>query len=402
MIKNKKTRKALFLGWAIVVPVLVVGDILMRMKVFPVTSEMDRKIENGLHDVHRKPSKTVDDARNLALRDQSEIATNEHSKKNGNLKESTITPEIAKALMAEAASLINIAEQEDVYRDVIKRLCEAGYTDEAWRLILSDPGSNRSAQLWAFFSSAAIDSKTCSGYIAGLFDPNEKEGAIVAFAVKNFDKFPSIYEDSNFSRILQELTARNPNTLRELIGDGLRSRFDHCASNEEKEKINQMLLDFHSKNLVSDDVLAGMLVRNRQKSPFDLWSWISDSSVGLGESPNFEAEVRTGIIQRMVFENPTNALAKISSSSGNGADADLFTGLSQWAQNNPRAANDWYLSQRVKLTESQQDSAAKAFAMLALGYQETQVAESWANQIQNDEIRNTIIDKIHSLSLNKP
>jgi hypothetical protein len=309
--------------------------------------------------------------------------------------EEPINPQSAAVAFGEAAEIKDVLEQANKYREIIKELCEAGYTWEAWELIIQEPGYNRDSQIWAFFFSANLDNRKSFELIRDLSDPKERQGALQAYLARNPDNLPAILADAEFQRLTQEMTGTYPNALVDVIGGSLRANFDAASTDEEKEKAMSMIVELHSKNLVSNEVLATMIVRNRDKNPFDLWSWISESTMGSGEFGNDETAVRKGIIQGMVFEDAEKALTEISTNSGKSGDSDLFVGLGILAENNPKAANNWYLSQKSNLTSSQQDHAAKAFAMVALRYGESQNAENWANQISNPDLRKSVIERIH-------
>lgn len=305
-----------------------------------------------------------------------------------------LAPDAARAELQKAELITNLLDQVKAYMEITRRLCEAGYFEEAWQMILNEPGANRSAQLGVFFSLTPLDFRLCVSKIENLPDSVEKKVAIQSYLGGHFQQFSKLMEDINFKRMTQELSESDPNALASIIAGGLRISFD-AASESEKEEINKFVLEYHSQNLISDFDFSTMVTRNASKPPFELWSWISDSSMGVKHPESFEGQLRTAIVQNMVLEDAPKALSEFSASREKSSAADLYSGLSQWASMDSKAANAWYLSNRFRLTEDQQDAAAKTFSTLALTYGETEGAESWANKINNVDLRKSLLEKIH-------
>ena len=306
-----------------------------------------------------------------------------------------MTPAEAKKLMKNAASISDMQEQSQAYRSIMAELCEAGYVTEAWEMLLPDAGYNRDVQLAKFFYSVPLDPKTFSEKVATLEDPSEKKTALTSYLARNSDQYPGILENPEFKRIAGDLEKTDPHALAEILGTGLRAKFDLSSDPADKEKINGIVRELHSKNLITNADFSKMIAKNISRNPFELWSWVSDSSMGIDDPASFEGQIREGVVRGMVAKNAAEALTKIASDTGPSAIYDLGQGLTSWATNNPKAANEWYVNEGSKLTQAQQDSAAKAFANVALSYRELAGAENWANRISNTEIRNAILEKIH-------
>lgn len=313
--------------------------------------------------------------------------------------QSAMTPQRAKMLMDRAGSITDIHAKARVYREAIRELCKAGYADEAWEMILDEPGFNRDSQITAFFLTAPLNIQTCVEKIAALHDSSEKQIALQYFLSKNFTEYTRLLEDPKLKEVLQEIIKADASALSNILGTVLRNRFD-SGDEAEREKINQIVLDLHSKKQISNEDFTNMLSRNAAKPPAELWAWIANSTVGLNGAENFEVQMRNGIIERMVSENPLEAISKLATASGDGAGYDLRLGVITWAKSNPKAANEWYVAQRSSLPLAQQDSAAEAFATVALKFREVEGAAVWANQISNPDVRNALLDKINNQSPN--
>jgi hypothetical protein len=304
-------------------------------------------------------------------------------------------PNEARKRLKAAASISDLLEQEKAYRAIMAELCEAGHTEEAWATILPEAGRNRDVQIARFFFSASLDPQSFSAKLASLDDASEKKSALTSYLARSAEQYAEILESPEFKPVADELQKNDPNFLADVLGEAKRVKYDTSDDPAMKENIMGMIRDLHSKGLISNLDFAGMVARNIKKDPFELWSWVASSPMGIDDPSGFEGQLREGVVAGMVSKDAEGALARISADTGSSATRDLYTGLSRWASNNPKAANNWYLREGTKLNQLQQDSAARAFATVALELREMDGAEDWANRISDPATRDSILQKIH-------
>lgn len=305
----------------------------------------------------------------------------------------------AKNLLIEAAAITDLHAQAAAYREATKLLCEAGYYKEAWETILPEPGLNRTAQLGVFFSLVTIDFETCAKLMLALPDSVEKASALESYVAGHFKQFPEILENSSFKSIMEQLTASNPSAREEIIGASIVTAYDYATSEEDRENANQMARLFHSKGLLSDEQFSHMIARNfESRNPFEFWTWIKDSKMGITESQsNFPKQARMAIVDGMVNKDASKALSIFAESEGTSSAHDLFLGLKQWTGVNPSAANDWYVKNQASLSEAKLDSAARAFAGAALDAKEIEGARQWSSTIKDPKLRELVAQQINDL-----
>lgn len=247
-------------------------------------------------------------------------------------------------LLRKAALLTNIKERTEAYKDIIRRLCESGYYNEAWDAIVEDPGVNRNAQIAMFFLMAPLDLGSCLAKMNLLSDSIEKETALSFFLTGHFDQISRNLEDSRFKSAIESLLSSNPNALIEIIGSSVRNKFDLSASEIEKEEINNVALDLFSKKLISGADFATIIARNGDKDPVELWSWISNSSMGFENPDAFEGQARNAIIQAMVRQNSGEMMDSLKNAANEFSGSDLSSALKYWTLMDSKAANDWYVT----------------------------------------------------------
>ncbi len=315
---------------------------------------------------------------------------------NTNKKDVHISPDEAKEMMRNAAMITDQREKAAAYRNIMRRLCEAGYTEDAWQLIVEDPGLVRDAQVYEFFTSSTLALSTCLSKVAMLRDDSEMKTALAGYLQNNLHDINRIVNDYGFVEITNRLNEKDSHALDEILTSALRMSFDNASSEERKEEVNQMVIDYHKKGIVSNSDYATFIARNiNSNEPFDMWQWISDSSMGVSSPEgSFESQARAAIVGSMVNQDPEKAMAQLKASSSDGSSYDLYLGLESWTKTDPGAAYNWFDDNRASLTADQQDSAARAFAVNALAFREFEGAERWVEKIKNEDLRSDLLKKI--------
>ena len=300
-------------------------------------------------------------------------------------------------MLREASLVTNRNEQAEAYSNVTRALCEAGLFDQAWSSILSGTGYNRTSQLDKFFLLAPLSRQQALSKITSLSDAPEQKVSVAAFLAKNINELSDLLKDSNFNQLFLQRSASDPSFLVDVVGEALRTNFDVFAKNPEaKEQANALLLDYHKKGLVSDNVLATMVYRNQNKTitGIELWKWFANTTMGIDTTNPFDLEVREGVVDGMVVNNPSQALQDIVANKNVNAAFDLYTGLNRWTALDPSAASKWYEINKTELSPEQSDYAAKAFAKSAIEVSEQDGAEQWASKITNQRLRESVENEI--------
>ena len=307
-----------------------------------------------------------------------------------------MTPQRAKELFAEAATMKNIQEQARLYRNTMAELCLAGYTKEAWEMMLSDPGYNRDSQVGAFFLNAHLGYIDLVNKISELGSSREKESALGCIFARNINRYNTLLEDPLFMESVAQASGDNPDALAKAIGKGLRIGIDLASNDSEREEATQSAVELYSEGMISDENFSYILSRNMSKSPFSLWEWISDSSLGRSDPESFEGKMRQGIIDSMINEDAPEALSQLATNSGDLGLENLYDGLYSWAFQSPIDASRWYQQKSSNLDSGQQDITAKVFADLAIFHGEYDGALSWAQDIKDSTLREEVLNKINS------
>ena len=304
-----------------------------------------------------------------------------------------MNPEQARKLLDAASKETDMGKQAHVFRTVIKELCEAGFHKEAWDMIISTPGFSRDSQIFAFFYYAEIDLAQFAIKYDTLNDTSEKKNALGSYLGRNLEKYPAIMDE--LKPYTQLVLSDDPGALSDIMGKALRIRYDTSGDEALHQKIVDHTLELHQEGVLSDTELSYMMTRNlRNREPRELWSWVSDSTFGIDEPESYPGQLRAGIVQRMVMSDPVETLSQMINNPAEPAAYDLAVALSTWTSKDPTAANGWYIQNKDQLSQIQLDVSAYAFAESALELREFDGSESWANQIENEDMRNEALENI--------
>lgn len=320
------------------------------------------------------------------------LEINSYSKniKNGEL----ITPPSAETLLKHSLEKPNFHERLFESCKVIAKLCKAGFTEEAWKMIENDEGSIRTGQLDAFFKDSNLtiadalskidkiplkgDKGTAvSGYLGSLAPENLRE----LIDNKSLDKFVAISNQLH------------PSAFTNILSGTLHDHLWKPGPESEKRNILNLATDFHNRGLVDDSGYALILDASPSIDSFEKFSLLSGSSKELLPDPDTE-RLRKKMISAMIDSNAGKALDQISKVKGYQGTSALSTALEKYGTADPVGANQWFVTNQSTLAPEQRDSAAFAFFKLAVKEQETEGARAWMDQIQNPKIKKQATDQL--------
>lgn len=304
-----------------------------------------------------------------------------------------ITPELAKSLLLEYEKIPNLRDRLRLVSDLMRDLCNAGYSSEAWKMIDGKSGSIRTTQIQAFFASAVLDRSEIFAKISNIAEngyENEQLGALSAYMSRyRTSEIDSLIDDPQFKNIANSGgMVRFKGMMRNYLVSELSIK-DEGAQRAAVDAADR----FFEKGFLRGGALLSILQKADLVDPFEKWKTISELIPNVSDDPEGHREY---IVQEMILDNAPKAMDALISSDNTQSDKDFSVALKKWAVSEPGAANRWYGLRGKDLREDQQDTAAKAFSELAKSYGENDVAIKWANQIKNIEQKNKILNELNS------
>ena len=307
-------------------------------------------------------------------------------------KENKATPPLIRQLLDEIYQISDITVRATKSGEAIKALCLAGFQEEAWSLILENPGLVRNRQLIDYFASTHLTSyQFCEKY-GSLRGNGEAQLALKSW-LGNFEtaELLSMLDiDKGNSDLLR---ARESD--KELFSSGvatyfeLKLRTNSFEPSEAARNLQQENLLYVASALLGSGVLDPSSVQSlirvvKFDDPFKKWDYLNSISNPATE-PFLDLEGgRSQTISDMVRTNANDTLEKFK-------DLDsavyLHKAVKSWISLDAAQAGSWYKDNKLNLTSSLQSAAASAFFQTAMDYREMESAVSWAQEIKDPELK---------------
>ena len=305
--------------------------------------------------------------------------------------------------------------------------------DDSIKILLALPHSEgRSAMLAAIFLTAADDNPLRAVESAtSLVGPGDNRTAILSFIFTHSESeglaMKSIDEGYQFYSQLQTQEERNDlihlitaslakkSSVEEVvdlasrvtndqfsistIGSFLRASAFYSSDPEvrlkRKKKLDQTINRFKSevkKGNVDKDVFRKSLHEISSKYPNKVWDIIGDDVSGMKKlSPE-----ELGILTDVVKSNPNKMTVDLFESASSSEFVKTHA-LKEWTKVDIAAAGNFYVENRKQLSREQRISLDKNIAEKSLALGENDTALLWAEKIENEVIRNSMVKKITKL-----
>lgn len=297
----------------------------------------------------------------------------------------TITPDDARKVLdqlrQEEKNLEALAKKT---RDIIARLCLAGYSREAWELIDAESGIVREASLKGFFHDATLPKEELMRLLDGL---EKKERAMGLSGY--WDRFAP----EEFARLnLSEFAIRSPDeraALRQTFEAMAAKAFDP-ANPDIGKGVRQDLL-----NLAADQVNGGVLIysdvgkmlqQDPSKDGFTYWDALSRVDPELRKGQDTLKGTDAQIIRAMIVQDPERTM-NMTLVMGSPARGKGYVALEKWLTMDFRSAEAWY---QRNSQQADADSSAVAFMRACGTLGRYQDALDWYARIEKDGWRNGV------------
>ncbi len=300
---------------------------------------------------------------------------------------SGLTPEKARHLMSQASSLYPDINERSVYcAALLRSLCEAGFSEEAWLLIDPVAGMLRRGQLSQFFASAQLE----KGRLFELMrdDPSELGSSLRGYLRR--------FTPSELKSILEsgELTKYLGDDLKGAQIEGgvvvsLQLALTRAAP-VERENVVEEIAKMYQDRLIDARAFFDILNRESVGDSFERWRLLQSAGI---EDGGEDREFRDAMIRSMVDADGARALDLIAQTHGDDT-IDLEAGFRQWLQNDPVSASSWFHQRISKMTDNQRDAVRAANFLNAVEFRDFESARAWLNEVSSVERKATLSSKL--------
>jgi hypothetical protein len=216
----------------------------------------------------------------------------------------------------------DIDQRSGLAADIIKRLCLGGFTQEAWRLIESDPGQVRDFQLTAFFENAQINTVDA---FARMQECRFNSDIQIAFScyLSRFElaEINVLLQDPRYQEIFKELRDRSyPNLISNSLSMAFQNKIIDAPYLDQMDLLKQATKS-HSDGMLNDSGFAGVLKLARQISSEERWDVMNI----LNSNDRHVRVLRDQIIADMIRRDAVAALDLVISTTGSSRLQDTQT-----------------------------------------------------------------------------
>jgi hypothetical protein len=303
-----------------------------------------------------------------------------------------IDPSEAKELLLSARDKFSdITERSKYCAEIIQRLCEAGYTAEAWELIDDGAGQVRNFELSAFFKRSGLSSSEALTKMGTLEYRTDYQVALNAYCSSlSIEKLQTLLSEDSSVKVIGDLAKQSkfPDLFSNALKIALESKFGEASKPELKELFG-LAGSLSEKKVLSQSVFYELLSAADALDPFEKWD-LAAPVVGNDMAKSSE-KIRNEIVESMIGENAPDAMSRMIKSPGEQGLVDVQTALAHWYEIDSAAATDWYYNQSPQLSAQQADGATLAFFSSAILHEEFDTAVQWAERIKDVKLREQAI-----------
>jgi hypothetical protein len=364
----------------------------------------------GLYEFRSGPNKNINfkESNSSVARDRANLDSSINQKQvkpewfkdlisyNKTLKE--VTPASAHQMLAEFnASTADINKRANFATLMIVKLCQKGYSNEAYSLIDPSYGDIRKDQLVAFFEKAELDEKTLFDLLGKKNIKGDLQNSLFGF-MRRFkpEELEKILSSSEMKEILED--AKNLGEFID-INNPITSSFAQPDANH--ESIVQAALNLNSKGLLDPNSVMSVVGNDNPERAFEKWSLVKTLSANREEDQTKFRNGRELLIRNMVRIDAQKAMREILAGSLEDFETikDIRAAVGIWSQVDARGGYNWYTTNKKNYSQKQQTVIATSFSSEAYSAGEFEVARQWINEIQDPEARasglKALEDRLH-------
>jgi hypothetical protein len=347
-----------------------------------------------------RPDNNAASARNQRrLPDRGEVTSSKPSKAYAHPNDpSLINPAEVKRLLAAAVeNMPDITQRSEYCGNLIRQLCLAGFSSEAWELIQASAGQVRNLEISAYFESSTLKDGKLLAKIRELDQPFDRGVAFDAFLSRfSSSEVQGFLSSSDFKKYLESMGPGFAVELSNSISSLLQGELIMSDGSNNGEILN-VASKLHASKALTTDGLMEVIDRDRSTGPFDKWNVISGLKPSTGEGQ----AIRDRILNGMVKSDAVAAMSQILQSPGDQAMVDMQKITREWTKIDSRGAFEWYLNNAEAITKGQRSGIAMGFFKSALDIGEFDVARQWAERVEIPELRSGALKAIDTKTKTK-
>ena len=303
-------------------------------------------------------------------------------------KEKPLAPGEAGEAMRRALALPQMNMRSRAAAFVIRDLCLAGHTEEAWGMIRKESGQVRQAQLVMFFNhTEPLPPLAVLGKMKELAGPAEVRSALDAYlSPRTLEEIWLLMKEPAFLAAFQSLEAGYPPGTVPVLVQIMDDRLHAVRSDGDRRRVAEFALALYKLKAVDAAALMGAFRADSSRDAFARWEQVTaalaDVTTVFENEPN-----RSALIKAMVVGDPAKAMETLTRGDSPQALADLAVAVRQWSATDRKAAGGWFTANGGKLAPGPRDTAHAALSMAFRKAGNAEAAKSWAEKVEDPKVK---------------
>ncbi|MBK1883107.1 hypothetical protein JIN85_11815 [Luteolibacter pohnpeiensis] len=307
-----------------------------------------------------------------------------------------ITLEEAEKSLNDYNNIKDIRKRAYLCSNIIKQLCLAGLTDDARYLIESNVGEVRNSEISAYFYNAKLSDEVILEQMAHLEYSFDVRVAIGSYLRRlgpynisaSLDQIKNNKELNKLNNNIPFILSNNITlVLTNYMVEGENPQKEHAA-------IVNLAAEFLNQNQISPKDYIEVLKLDSSLDPFDNWNKLNLTT----NETTKTSDVNSFLISKMVIANPEKAMSLLSENSDSSGVENLKKGMQRYLNSDISGAYNWFNTNQQYLSNTQSDAMINAFIDTAESYGELATAMEWANKLQDEKTKISILNRLQQTS----
>lgn len=305
-----------------------------------------------------------------------------------------VTPEQAKQLLEDFfRKTPKMDERKAFATALLRKLCKAGFSEEAWNIIPEDLSSIRTAMLRDYFAHAELAPRDLLVKI-GEMDSDISEGFSGYLSRFSAAELPDLLSSPDLKSLLAQMGPERADQLQISRNTGVllkRQLVDDPVANT---AVLEVAGELKAMGLLSSSHYVDVVIRDKTRDDFQKWEILQSIDPGTGKERKAIQNAKGEIISAMCQKNPADTMDQMLISSQADKEQNIGAAVDHWLYLDPKAATGWFEENRSKLNPADRNLVAAAFSNEMMESREFDRAKVWIEQISDPAAKERAYGKL--------
>lgn len=300
-----------------------------------------------------------------------------------------LTTEEAALLLSRLTGIKDLAERSQCARIILANLCNQGLGSAAWELVDQNAGVVRQGEISIIFLLDKSPIATHMNRLSKLTDEDDRRQAFSSLIFGQPEEVANLdFKQISLSDLEKNTAAR---TLVEKINQ-LGSKPESAAT---AELMFGKVLELGREKILSADHIAALLNGSNLKNFTKQWEMVN--SLSLDFSDKDMDRFRSALIPDMIQNDLGSTLNMIVSDQNTKYSYPVISrAIDKAYQLDPASTTSWLNDNLSRIDQASAQRLVVGVSHVALKAKDYSVAEEWANQLKNPQVKSDLMKEIQA------